>query len=91
MIHNHFFTFSCQLENTIAVDSLEVAKLYAEASRLKEKQRELDDEIASRNGMINKLESEIHQANIQVERKQGAIDLLNKRLESLMLKTGVRY
>ncbi|TGZ64011.1 hypothetical protein CRM22_006584 [Opisthorchis felineus] len=77
-----------QLENQIARDDLATAVKKAENQRTKERIHEVEQEIQERNGLINKLEAEIHHATVMVERKQSAIDLLNKKLDRLLQESG---
>ncbi|KAA0191001.1 Coiled-coil domain-containing protein 40 [Fasciolopsis buskii] len=78
-----------QLENQIARDELTTATKQAENHHIREQLKELDDEIEERNTLITKLEAEIHHATIQVERKQGSLDLLNRKLDRLLHEAGV--
>ena len=50
----------------------------------------LDDEIAAKNEIINRSETEIVKRNAIIERKQGIIDQYNKRLELMITSAGVR-
>ncbi|KAF8569867.1 hypothetical protein P879_00823 [Paragonimus westermani] len=77
-----------QLENQIARDDLATAVKRSENQKIQERIQEVEQEIDERNGLINKLEAEIHHATVMVERKQSAIDLLNKKLERLLHETG---
>ncbi|CAL8088462.1 unnamed protein product [Calicophoron daubneyi] len=77
-----------QLENQIAHYELCTASKKAENARLKEVEDEIEHEIEEKNNLISKLEAEIHHASIMVERKQGGIDILNKKLERLLHEQG---
>ncbi|KAF5405478.1 Coiled-coil domain-containing protein 40 [Paragonimus heterotremus] len=77
-----------QLENQIARDDLATAVKRSENQKIQEQIQEVEREIDERNSLINKLEAEIHHATVMVERKQSAIDLLNKKLERLLHETG---
>lgn len=83
------FSQIAQLENQIARDELTTATKQAENHHIREQLKELDDEIEERNTLITKLEAEIHHATIQVERKQGSLDLLNRKLDRLLHEAGV--
>ncbi len=77
------------LENRLANESLEVARVRAETKQLNQTVQELEEEIKKRNDFLNKVQSQIRQANITVQRKQNHIDLLNRKLERLLKESGV--
>ncbi|CAH8869851.1 unnamed protein product [Trichobilharzia szidati] len=77
-----------QMENQIAKDELCIAHKKASNIQLQERVNDLEKEIDNSNLLITKLETEIHHANVAVERKQGNIDILNKKLERLIRESG---
>ncbi|VDP95652.1 unnamed protein product [Trichobilharzia regenti] len=79
------------MENQIAKDELCIAHKKASNIQLQERVNDLEKEIDNSNLLITKLETEIHHANVAVERKQGNIDILNKKLERLIRESGVSF
>nr|CDS29578.1 coiled coil domain containing protein 40 [Hymenolepis microstoma] len=76
------------LENALASDTLEVAKVKAETKVLDEQAKELENEIEKRNESLICLQQKIKQSNLTVKRKQDQIDLLNQKLKRLLDNTG---
>lgn len=79
------------LENALASDALEVAKIKAETKVLDEQAKELENEIEKRNESLSCLQQKIKQANLTVKRKQDQIDHLNQKLRGLLENTGVCF
>ena len=77
------------LENTLANDSLEVAKIRVETKALEEQAHSLEAEIAKRTENLACLQQRIKQANLTVQRKQNHIEALNTKLQRLLKDTGV--
>ncbi|VDL61080.1 unnamed protein product [Hymenolepis diminuta] len=79
---------AAMLENALASDALEVAKIKAETKVLDEQAKELENEIKKRNDSLSCLQQKIKQANLTVKRKQDQIDHLNQKLRGLLENTG---
>lgn len=77
------------VENTISKDMLEAANTRTRVERLQKVMTSLDEEIAQKNEIISRSETEMNKRNAQIERKQGIIDQYNKKLEQLIASTGV--
>ena len=79
-----------QVENTISKDTLEVSNTRTRTERLKLILKDLDQNIAGKNEIINRSDAEIIKRNAIIERKQGIIDQYNKKLEQMIASAGVR-
>lgn len=77
------------LENTLANDALEVARIRAETKVMEEQAQGLESEIKKRADDFASLQQKINQANLTVQRKQNHIDALNRKLQHLLKDTGV--
>ncbi|KAL5962112.1 Coiled-coil domain-containing protein 40, partial [Taenia solium] len=76
------------LENTLANDALEVARIRAETKVMEEQVQGLECEITKRAEDFASLQQKIKQANLTVQRKQNHIDALNRKLQHLLKDTG---
>ncbi|KAM7536376.1 hypothetical protein Aperf_G00000087797 [Anoplocephala perfoliata] len=76
------------LENTLASDMLEVAKIKAETKVLKEQAKELEKDLETRADNLASLQQKIKDANLTVQRKQNLIDSLNRKLQLLLRDSG---
>ncbi|KAL5104888.1 Coiled-coil domain-containing protein 40 [Taenia crassiceps] len=76
------------LENTLANDALEVARIRAETKVMEEQAKGLEGEITKRAEDFAALQQKINQANLTVQRKQNHIDALNRKLQHLLKDTG---
>ncbi|PAA68484.1 hypothetical protein BOX15_Mlig020612g1 [Macrostomum lignano] len=76
------------VENEISKDQLEAAHVRARLRHNQTVVESLDKEIAAKNTVITKSEQDQSRNNIDIERKQGEIDLHNKRLEQLIASAG---
>lgn len=78
-----------EVENEISKDSLEVTNVGARLDHLQKVFDEIDGEIAERNEIIGRSQTEMVKRNAIIERKQNVIDQMNKKLENLINKAGV--
>ncbi|XP_041363110.1 coiled-coil domain-containing protein 40-like [Gigantopelta aegis] len=81
-------TQMAEVENKIACDALEGSNVKARIERLKKIARDLDNEIATKNDIVNRSEQEILKRNVIIERKQNVIDQYNKKLEQMIHAAG---
>jgi septal ring factor EnvC (AmiA/AmiB activator) len=51
---------------------------------------ELKKQVEKEENDLKKLESDLHHSKLEVIRKEGSVDSLQKKLEQLTTKTGVR-
>lgn len=79
------------LENKLSNDALAVAKVKSETKELSKHLSLMERDIKEKNETITKLEIETNRNNIYVERKQGTVDNLNKKLEQMIASAGVLY
>ena len=79
-----------QVENDISKEVLEKVNINGRIERLKKILADIDAEIKSKNDIITRSEQESTKRNAVIERKQGQIDQLNKKLEALISAAGVR-
>lgn len=77
------------MENNLANDSLHIAKIRAETTRMEEELKKVEDVIQERNALLNRMEQEIVHSNIKVQRKQNQMDILNRKLARLIKERGV--
>lgn len=77
-----------KLDNEIAKAKLEAVQTQTLNEALERDIKMLNTELEDKNRIISKSESEIRQRILIIEHKQSAIDLLNKKIESLVEKAG---
>ena len=78
-----------RLENEIAKARLESVQSKALNEMVQRDIDMLQAEIADRNRIISKSESEIRQRVLIIEHKQNQIDMYNKKIEQMIEKAGV--
>lgn len=76
-------------ENRIAHETLEDVNVRDRIERIKRIKRNVEEEIARKNTIVNLSEIEIVKCNAIIERKQTFIDAYNKKLDYLISSTGV--
>lgn len=77
------------VENDISKEVLEKVNITGRIERLQKVLDDIDIEIKSKNDIITRSEQETTKRNAIIERKQGQIDQLNKKLELLISQAGV--
>ncbi|XP_051792457.1 coiled-coil domain-containing protein 40 isoform X1 [Erpetoichthys calabaricus] len=77
-----------KVENEIAQMTLEANSTNLKLTLLQKMLAEMNQEIQSKNEMISRNENEIAKRVIVIERKQSAINLLNKKIEQIAASTG---
>ncbi|XP_071960201.1 coiled-coil domain-containing protein 40-like isoform X2 [Antedon mediterranea] len=77
-----------QVENQVAMDTLENSHTMSRVERLKKTLDDLDQQIHEKNAIITRSEGEIVKRNAVIERKQGMIDQFNKKVEAIQNEQG---
>ncbi|XP_054833300.1 coiled-coil domain-containing protein 40 [Eublepharis macularius] len=77
-----------KIENDTAQTSLDLTNTNCRLNRLQKNLAELNKEMDDMNGQINHSESEIARHNLLIGRKQGIINLHNKKLETMISQLG---
>lgn len=80
---------SVKVENEAAQATLEITNTTCRLNMLEKTLSELDKEMDDVNSQISHSEIEIAKRNLLIERKQGAINLFNKKLEVMISQLGV--
>lgn len=75
-----------QVQNDLSHIRLETLNVTSRIRGMNEKLQSLDAELAERNSVIEKYEVEIRRRNDELGKKQGEVDLLNKKYDQLMAK-----
>ncbi|KAJ3014618.1 Coiled-coil domain-containing protein 40 [Thoreauomyces humboldtii] len=75
-----------QVQNDLGNIRLETLNVTARIRGTKEGIGKLDKELAERNGLVEKYELEIRRRNDELGKKQGEVDLLNKKYDQLTAK-----
>jgi peptidoglycan hydrolase CwlO-like protein len=70
-------------QNELGNLSLDILNANARMKALRETVRKVDEEMKEKNGMIEKYEMEIRRRNDELGKKQGEMDLLNKKYDQL--------
>ncbi|KAG4107310.1 hypothetical protein H8356DRAFT_1622505 [Neocallimastix lanati (nom. inval.)] len=78
-------------ENEIAKLELQSLHLESQLNSLREKSKEIDNEMEIKKKMIDKYELEIKRQNTVIEKKQSEIDGLNKKFDELKNVNDVEY
>ena len=78
-----------RIENDISNDTLEGSNLRACIERLTETTTEFEEEIRMKNEIVSRCLTETIKRNATIERKQGVIDQLNKKIDQLLTQSGV--
>ena len=78
-----------QVENEISKETLDKVNINGRIEQLQKILAEIDADIKSHNDIITRSEQEGTKRNAVIERKQGIIDQLNKKLEALISAAGV--
>ena len=78
-----------RIENDISNDTLEGSNLLARIERLTETITEFEVDIRMKNEIVSRCEAETIKRNATIERKQGVIDQLNKKIDQLLTQSGV--
>ncbi|XP_048347472.1 coiled-coil domain-containing protein 40 isoform X2 [Sphaerodactylus townsendi] len=77
-----------KVENDAAQISLDITNTNCSLNTLQKTLAELDKEMDEMNGQVNHSESEIARRNLLIGRKQGIINLYNKKLEIMISQLG---
>ncbi|XP_025019267.1 coiled-coil domain-containing protein 40 [Python bivittatus] len=77
-----------RLENEIAQTSLDITNTNNKLNMLQKNLSELEKELDDLNSEISHSETEIAKRNLLIGRKQGAINLYNKKLEMIISQLG---
>ncbi|TPX58301.1 hypothetical protein PhCBS80983_g03231 [Powellomyces hirtus] len=75
-----------QVQNDLGHIRLETLNVTARIRSMKDAVAVLDKELADRNGLVEKYELEIRRRNDELGKKQGEVDLLNKKYDQLTAK-----
>ena len=97
----HFYIFStlpskqeravADVENDIAKDVLEIANTATRVRSLQDILDNINGVISQKNDTISRVENDIVKRNAVIEKKQGTIDQINKRVDSMIIKNGVSF
>ncbi|KAJ3156999.1 Coiled-coil domain-containing protein 40 [Geranomyces variabilis] len=74
------------VQNDLGHIRLETLNVTAKIRGMSERVAHLDRELAERNGLVEKYELEIRRRNDELGKKQGEVDLLNKKYDLLTAK-----
>jgi len=77
-----------EVENEISRDILEIANTTTRVRNLQDILHDINITIQQKNETISKIENEITKRNAVIEKKQGSIDVQNKKFEALVNKEG---
>ena len=77
------------MENEISKDVLEIVNATTRVRGLQDILNNINKVIYQKNETISKIENEIVKRNAVIEKKQGTIDQMNKRIDSMINKNGV--
>ncbi|XP_077184297.1 coiled-coil domain-containing protein 40 isoform X2 [Paroedura picta] len=77
-----------KIENDTAQSALDVTNTNCKLNKLQKTLAELEKEMDDMNGQISHSESEIARHNLMIGRKQGIINLYNKKLEIMISQLG---
>ena len=77
------------VENEMANANLQQTECKSRIASLTKSLAELEKEIAEKNELIGKAEAEATKRNAVIELKQTSIDQYNKRVEQLVMTSGV--
>ena len=78
-----------RIENDISNNTLEGSNLRARIERLTETIQEYEEEIKLKNEIVTRCINETVKRNATIERKQGVIDQLNKKIDLMLSQSGV--
>uniref|UniRef100_A0A8D0GY41 Coiled-coil domain 40 molecular ruler complex subunit n=1 Tax=Sphenodon punctatus TaxID=8508 RepID=A0A8D0GY41_SPHPU len=76
------------LENDMAQATLDITRTSCRLNMLQKTLSELDKEMNNINDMISRSETEIAKRSLLIERKQGVINLFNKKMEMMISQRG---
>nr|XP_056704614.1 coiled-coil domain-containing protein 40 [Euleptes europaea] len=77
-----------KIENDTAQTTLDITNTNCRLNTLQKTLAEQDKEMDDMNGQINHSESEVARQNLMIGRKQGIINLYNKKLEMMISQLG---
>jgi len=83
-------TKSAITENEISKILLQTTHVQSNIEMLKKTVDHQSEELNQKNAILNKSEREIEQRRIKIDHKKNELDMLNKKLEQLIAKAGVR-
>lgn len=78
-----------KVENDTAQTALDITNTTCNLNMLEKILSDIDKEMDGINNQINHSETEIAKRNLLIERKQGVINLYNKKLEMMISQLGV--
>uniref|UniRef100_A0A2K5ENR5 Coiled-coil domain 40 molecular ruler complex subunit n=1 Tax=Aotus nancymaae TaxID=37293 RepID=A0A2K5ENR5_AOTNA len=86
----NMMTHLSKIDSDIAQTTLDITRSSSRLDAHRKTLLELDQEVKKVNELITNSQSEISRRTILIERKQGLINVLNKQLEQMVSKLGVR-
>eukprot|EP00967_Tisochrysis_lutea_P140235 scaffold256018_cov31-Tisochrysis_lutea.AAC.1 len=77
---------TAQLENELARLKVDTLNVRSHIGQLKSTLKEYNTELAEKDALMAKYEVEARRRNVEIEKKQHELDLLNRKFDSLMAK-----